>query len=136
VAVVELSFSTLVEHVRTARILTVAVARERGLDEATVDDIRLAVGEACSRAVQAAGADGSALVSVRLLDESDGLTVEVRGPGGPPAPAEADVELAALGIREAGVLDEVSLALMRGLTDHLVLAVDDGTQLVQLRWDD
>ena len=50
-ATVELSFSALPAHVRTARLVAAAVARRSGVDEAVLDEVRLAVGEACSRAV-------------------------------------------------------------------------------------
>ena len=48
---VELRFTALPSHVRTARLVAAAVARRCGLDEAVLDEVRLAVGEACSRAV-------------------------------------------------------------------------------------
>ena len=51
-ATVELRFSALPAHVRTARLVAAAVARRSGVDEAVLDEVRLAVGEACSRAVQ------------------------------------------------------------------------------------
>jgi len=51
VATVELSFSALPSHVRTARLVAAAVARRSGVGEAVLDEVRLAVGEACSRAV-------------------------------------------------------------------------------------
>jgi serine/threonine-protein kinase RsbW len=51
VATVELRFTALPSHVRTARLVAAAVARRCGLDEAVLDEVRLAVGEACSRAV-------------------------------------------------------------------------------------
>ena len=50
-ATVELRFSALPAHVRTARLVAAAVARRSGVDEAVLDEVRLAVGEACSRAV-------------------------------------------------------------------------------------
>ena len=50
-ATVELRFSALPAHVRTARLVAAAVARRAGVDEAVLDEVRLAVGEACSRAV-------------------------------------------------------------------------------------
>ncbi|MFI0354419.1 ATP-binding protein [Actinomadura sp. 9N407] len=50
---VELSFSALPVHVRTARLIVTAVARRSGVAEALLDEVRLAVGEACSRAVEA-----------------------------------------------------------------------------------
>ncbi|MFD0854548.1 ATP-binding protein, partial [Actinomadura adrarensis] len=48
-ATVELSFSALPVHVRTARLIVTAVARRSGVAEALLDEVRLAVGEACSR---------------------------------------------------------------------------------------
>jgi serine/threonine-protein kinase RsbW len=39
-------------HVRTARLVAVAMARRSGVSEESLDEIRLAVGEACGRAVQ------------------------------------------------------------------------------------
>ena len=52
-ATVELTFSPLPVHVRTARLVATAVARRGGVEEALLDEVRLAVGEACSRAVEA-----------------------------------------------------------------------------------
>jgi serine/threonine-protein kinase RsbW len=52
-ATVELSFSALPVHVRTARLIVMAVARRSGVSETLLDEVRLAVGEACSRAVEA-----------------------------------------------------------------------------------
>src|ERR1700729_70064 len=49
-ATVELSFTPLPAHVRTARLVATAVARRSGVDESLLDEVRLAVGEACSRA--------------------------------------------------------------------------------------
>jgi serine/threonine-protein kinase RsbW len=50
---VEVTFTPLPAHVRTARLVATAVARRSGVDEALLDEVRLAVGEACSRAVEA-----------------------------------------------------------------------------------
>jgi len=52
-ATVEVSFTPLPTHVRTARLVATAVARRSGVAEALLDEVRLAVGEACSRAVEA-----------------------------------------------------------------------------------
>ena len=52
-ATVEMSFTPLPVHVRTARLVATAVARRNGVEEALLDEVRLAVGEACSRAVEA-----------------------------------------------------------------------------------
>src|ERR1700730_14647488 len=50
---VEVTFTPLPAHVRTARLVATAVARRSGVDETLLDEVRLAVGEACSRAVEA-----------------------------------------------------------------------------------
>jgi anti-sigma regulatory factor (Ser/Thr protein kinase) len=52
-ATVELTFTPLPVHVRTARLIATAVARRGGVEEVLLDEVRLAVGEACSRAVEA-----------------------------------------------------------------------------------
>ncbi len=52
-ATVEVTFTPLPAHVRTARLVATAVARRSGVDEELLDEVRLAVGEACSRAVEA-----------------------------------------------------------------------------------
>jgi len=52
-ATVAVTFTPLPAHVRTARLVATAVARRSGVDEALLDEVRLAVGEACSRAVEA-----------------------------------------------------------------------------------
>jgi serine/threonine-protein kinase RsbW len=51
-ATVEMTFTPLPTHVRTARLVATAVARRSGVAEAFLDEVRLAVGEACSRAVE------------------------------------------------------------------------------------
>lgn len=48
-----MSFTPLPAHVRTARLVATAVARRSGVAEELLDEVRLAVGEACSRAVEA-----------------------------------------------------------------------------------
>jgi anti-sigma regulatory factor (Ser/Thr protein kinase) len=48
---IDVRFAALPAHVRTARLIAAAVARRAGVDESLLDEVRLAVGEACSRAV-------------------------------------------------------------------------------------
>jgi anti-sigma regulatory factor (Ser/Thr protein kinase) len=52
-ATVEVTFTPLPVHVRTARLVAMAVARRCGVADSLLDEVRLAVGEACSRAVEA-----------------------------------------------------------------------------------
>ena len=116
-ATVRLSFTPAPAHVRTARLVGVAVARRAGVAEADLDGVRLAIGEACSRAValhrRYALTD---LVEVELQDESQ-FTVRVtdRAPANTGGTA---VPLAALIDRpdDAGVVDEEDVAVEMGLT--------------------
>ncbi|GAA1111861.1 ATP-binding protein [Nocardiopsis composta] len=87
-ALVQLTISALPAHVRTARLMATAVARRAGIAESALDEIRLAVGEACSRAVEAhrAHCPGQP-IEIELIDGSD-----ARPPrrGGPTVPAPAN----------------------------------------------
>lgn len=77
-ATVQLRFSALPSHVRTARLVAAAVARRAGVDESVLDEVRLAVGEACSRAVglhRASRPDEPVMVT--LSHETGRFTVEV-----------------------------------------------------------
>ncbi len=81
-AVVQLTISALPAHVRNARLMATAVARRAGVSESTLDEIRLAVGEACSRAVEAHRTHcPDQPIKLELIDSS-GPT----GPGGPSGP--------------------------------------------------
>lgn len=64
------------EYVRLARMLVASLAASRQeLDDDRVDDLRLAVSEACALAVEASG-DGRMMITCR--EEADGLVVEVK----------------------------------------------------------
>ena len=64
------------EYVRLARMLVASVAAGgRDLDAEWVDDLRLAVSEACTLAV---GASRDGRLSVTCREETGGLVVEVR----------------------------------------------------------
>lgn len=107
--VVTLRFQPLPEHVRTARLVAVSVARRAGAEEDDLDEIRLAVGEICARAVRRSVQAGvEAPVTVEMDDSDEGLEIVV--------------------IDEASLIDledeDVSLALVEGLTD--AVEVSDG----------
>ncbi len=94
-ATVEVTFTPLPAHVRTARLVATAVARRSGVDEALLDEVRLAVGEACSRAVEAHRRHCPAEpVRIEMTDADERFVVVVSdhapavpaGPSAPPAP--------------------------------------------------
>src|SRR3954451_25399802 len=94
---VELEIGALPVHVRTARLIAAALARRLELDPVVIDEIKLAIGEACSRAVgvnAAAAADEP--VIVRLRDDDDILEISVLDCGAAAAPDAAEAATAEL----------------------------------------
>jgi serine/threonine-protein kinase RsbW len=92
-ATVEVTFTPLPAHVRTARLVATAVARRSGVDESLLDEVRLAVGEACSRAVEAHQRHCPAEpVRIEMTDQDQRFVVTVSdhaptAPARPAAPA-------------------------------------------------
>ncbi|GGP74763.1 MULTISPECIES: ATP-binding protein [Streptomyces] len=137
-ATVELRFSAQPEHVRTARLVAAAVARRAGVDEAVLDEVRLAVGEACSRAVGLHRAYGvTAPVRVALTEEEKAFSIEVGdevpGPGsGGAAPgvrgATADEE------PDDGGEDGMGLAVISGLVDDVEVTSDESGGVIRMTW--
>src|ERR1700735_1105788 len=85
VATVEGTFTPLPAHVRTARLVATAVARRSGVDESLLDEARIAVGEACSRAVEAHRRHCPAEPGrVGRTDRAQGSGVPVSAPPPPP----------------------------------------------------
>ena len=77
-ATVTVSFTPLPAHVRTARFIAASVARRAGVAEAVLDEIRLAVSEACSLAVRFHLAQAPlAPVELRLTDLDAEFSVQV-----------------------------------------------------------
>lgn len=113
------------ENVRTARLVAAAVARREGLPEDRVDEVRIAVGEAVTWAMNTVtdhvvelvlgpGQDGTGAFVVRV---AGGLTSEdAVSPGG----------------GDPGSTDGLALALLRGLADEVEI---DGDATV-LTWGD
>ena len=75
-ASVEIPSST--DHVRLARLVAGAAARRCGVNEEVLDEVRLAVGEACARAVlRNQAADSEANVQIQLDDGTSEFVVTV-----------------------------------------------------------
>lgn len=134
-AIVELRFSASPEHVRTARLVAAAVARRAGVEESVLDELRLAVGEACSRAVGLHAAHGlTSPVRVMLTEGEKSFSIEVgddapgAGPGAGPGSAEQAV---AESSEEA---DELGLAVISGLVDDVEVIGDAHGGRIRMRW--
>ncbi|MGW1892102.1 ATP-binding protein [Streptomyces sp. NPDC002004] len=130
-ATVELRFSALPEHVRTARLVAAAVARRAGVDEAVLDEVRLAVGEACTRAVGLHQSNAiAAPVRVMLIEEEKQFSIEV----GDEAPHAVPAGRGAEGDAEAEEEDEMGLAVISGLVDDVQVSSDEGGGLIRMTW--
>jgi anti-sigma regulatory factor (Ser/Thr protein kinase) len=140
-APVVLRFAPLPEHVRTARLVAVAMARRVGVEDGLLDEVRLAVGEACSRAV---GLHRSAAphvpIVVHLDDGRERFGVEVVDvvSGGPVPKSEEDgtSERAAAadgGFGEDGGAD-MGLAVLRGLVDDLQVELTTSGGVIRMGW--
>jgi anti-sigma regulatory factor (Ser/Thr protein kinase) len=81
---VELRFAALPGHVRTARMIATAVSRRAGVPTGAIDEIRLAVGEACARAVSVNSRRAPKdLVHVQLTHTPECFIVAVTDSGAP-----------------------------------------------------
>lgn len=127
---VELLFSAQPEHVRTARLVAAAVARRAGVDEAALDEVRLAVGEACSRAVGLhRNNDVEAPVRVLLNEEDKKFSIEVADevPGNASGSA-SDMR------RRPGDEGEMGLAVISGLVDDVEVIDGDHGGIIRMTW--
>jgi anti-sigma regulatory factor (Ser/Thr protein kinase) len=141
-ATVEVSFTPLPAHVRTARLVATAVARRSGVDEALLDEVRLAVGEACSRAVEAHRLHCPAEpVRLALTDSAGRFEVEVTDTGatpGPPVSGEAAAGPAPSGpeaeLIQAGLGPSLGLAVIAGLADDVQISETPGGVSIKMSW--
>ena len=151
-ATVEMSFTPLPAHVRTARLVATAVARRSGVDEALLDEVRLAVGEACSRAVEAhqehcpaepvrvalTGTNGRFEVVVTDTAVQRGGVADAAGPGAPAnggseVPGDETAGAAGEPVRQA-VPAELGLAVIEGLADDVEIARTTDGLSIRMSW--
>ena len=157
-ATVEVTFPPLPAHVRTARLVATAVARRSGIDESLLDEVRLAVGEACSRAVEAhrKHCPGQP-IRVALNDDGERFEVVVTDA----APADADGEAPVAAAPQGGngtargaavpavapqggaagtdgvilqLPSDVGLAVITGLADDVHISPAGGGTSVAMSW--
>ena len=136
-ATVEVSFTPLPAHVRTARLVATAVARRSGVPETLLDKVRLAVGEACSRAVEAHRQQGpDEPIRVALSDQAGRFEIEVvhagrvpgqqaRDPSGSRSPDSADGAPLSAGL---------SLAVISGLADEVHISETASGTRLRMSW--
>ena len=151
-ATVEVTFTPLPVHVRTARLVATAVARRSGVAESLLDEVRLAVGEACSRAVEAHmlhcpeepirvsltddGERFEIVVTDAVPDAEHGMpTGTVAANGTSAVPAAAPAGFAAVdGEVPLQLPDGVGLAVIAGLADDVRVAPAGSGTSVTMSW--
>ena len=142
-ATVEVTFTPLPAHVRTARLVATAVARRSGVDEALLDEVRLAVGEACSRAVEAHQRHCPAEpVRIEMTDTDERFVVVVSdhaptASASPPEPAgRAGEDESATRGHGAGMAIPVGfgLAVISGLADDVRVSSSSSGVSVRMSW--
>lgn len=150
-ATVEMSFTPLPAHVRTARLVATAVARRSGVDEALLDEVRLAVGEACSRAVEAhqehcpaepvrvalTGTNGRFEVVVTDTAVQRGGAADAAGPGDRAnggSQAAGDQPGATGEPTRQAVPAELGLAVIEGLADDVEIARTKAGLSIRMSW--
>ena len=80
-AEVDLTIPSRPEYVGVARLAILGVASRMRFSYDEVEDIRLAVGEACTRSIDRLNGSGeSNNISLRCLIDANRLTIEVRHP--------------------------------------------------------
>jgi serine/threonine-protein kinase RsbW len=136
-ATVELTFSALPAHVRTARLVATAIARRTGVEESLLDEVRLAVGEACSRAVEAhrLHCPGEP-IRIELRDDSGRFEVTVSDS----APSdEFEQELPALADEPLGLIPDplmsgFGIAVIAGLADDVEVFPSPKGMRIRMSW--
>ena len=122
-ATVELSFTPLPAHVRTARLVAAAVARRSGVDESLLDEVRLAVGEACSRAVE----------EHRLHCPTEPVRLALTEEAG-----RFEVEVTDTSLRPAGTGPAMSggfgIAVIAGLADDVQISETAAGTSIRMSW--
>jgi serine/threonine-protein kinase RsbW len=135
-ALVEVAFTPLPAHVRTARLVAVAVARRSGVPESLLDEVRLAVGEACSRAVEAHRLYcPDEPVKLELTDSAGRFEVVVTdsAPAGEPASAPAESRAPAAN-GNGGLQDGIGLAVIAELADDVKISRTPAGISVSMSW--
>jgi serine/threonine-protein kinase RsbW len=134
-ATVELSFTALPAHVRTARLVATAVARRSGVDESLLDEVRLAVGEACTRAVEGHQRYCPAEpVRLALTDLAGRFEVEVTDNLSGGSAGSSGQRGASDGNDGAGLPAGLGIAVIESLADDVqISATPDGT-IIRMSW--
>jgi serine/threonine-protein kinase RsbW len=135
-ATVEVTFTALPAHVRTARLVATAVARRSGVAESLMDEVRLAVGEACSRAVETHAVQcPDKPVRLALSNQAGRFQIEVINAGRPAQSPRGDSGgRGAEKGESASMPPGFSLAVIAGLADDVEISETEAGTSVKMSW--
>ena len=148
---VTVSFTPLPAHVRTARFIAASVARRAGVPETVLDEVRLAVSEACSLAVRVHRTSAPDVpVELRMVEEERVFRIEVADavPREPPADdvytpleladddgfAPTPAGPAGSAGSEVQARERIGLAVITGLVDDVEVEYLPGGTVVAMSW--
>jgi serine/threonine-protein kinase RsbW len=132
-ATVEVAFTPLPAHVRTARLVATAVARRSGVEESLLDEVRLAVGEACSRAVEAHRRHCPAEpIRIEMSDLGEQFEVIVRD--SVPSPRVNGAGNGTVTDNGTAFPAGFGLAVIRGLADDVRISATGSGVSVRMTW--
>jgi serine/threonine-protein kinase RsbW len=135
-ATVEVTFTALPAHVRTARLVATAVARRSGVAESLMDEVRLAVGEACSRAVETHAVQcPDKPVRLALSNQAGRFQIEVINAGRPVQGPLGASGGSGAGRGESAIMPPgFSLAVIAGLADDVEISETEAGTSVKMSW--
>ena len=118
---VEIEIPARPEFVRIVRLVMAGMGNSAGLNMEEIEDLKLAVGEACHTVLQ--GGTPTCRIRVRAGVQHDMIRIEIARPAvGCPATLPADAE------------DKIGFVLMRHLMDEVTLeSPDDGPTIRMMR---
>jgi len=128
--IVELKIPGRAEWVAVARLAVAAVASRLRFSVDEIEDIKLALAEACTNAIQSAGGQDAGVIEIVCDAREDELRVTVRDSG-----AGIHLEPVPPGGLDEGRTEELGVFLIRALMDSVDYTSDPrrGTELVMIK---
>lgn len=130
-AEIELEIPARSDYLALVRlVVAAAVSIEPPIDDRRLDDLRLAVTEACANAIEATGTANEATITIRCTLETDRIEIEVVDHGGGFDPSTLGELPAATDPQRLEHERGLGVPLMRALADDVTFETSpDGTSV-------
>lgn len=127
---VELKIPAKAEWVAVARLAVAAVASRLRFSVDEIEDIKLAIAEACTNCIQHGSAADHIEITSEVMSEEVRVSVRDRGVGQRLGSVEKDG-----GLAEGKRTEELGVFLIRALMDDVTYRVDprEGTELIMIK---